>query len=103
MPWPLGACWAGFLDGASDESFCDVKKGVLLRGGGGSCFRGSSLHSGHVGSAAGSRRWAYALRGGVRPARRRARKTASALLEVVMQSAFQERVTWEVAMESGRY
>ncbi len=52
---------------------------------------GSSLHSGHVGSAAGSSRWAYALRSGVGPARRRARRTASALLEVAMQSAFQEK------------
>ncbi len=42
---------------------------------------GSSLHSGHVGSAAGSSRWAYALRSGVCPARRRARRTASAFLE----------------------
>ncbi len=50
----------------------------------------SSLHSGHIGSAAGSSRWAYALRSGVCPARRRAGRTASALLEVAMQSAFQE-------------
>ncbi len=45
---------------------------------------GSFLHSGHVGSGAVSSRWAYALRSGVWPARRRARRTASALLEVAM-------------------
>ncbi len=28
------------------------------------CCRRTSLHSGHVGSAAGSSRWAYALRSG---------------------------------------
>ncbi len=55
---------------------------------------GSSLHSGHVGSAAGSSRWAYALRSGVCPARRRARKTASTLLGVAMQSAFQEKCSY---------
>ncbi len=38
---------------------------------------GSSLHSGHVGSAAGSGGWAYALRSGVWPARRRARRSAN--------------------------
>ncbi len=51
---------------------------------------GSSLHSGHVGLAVGSSRWAYASRSGVCPDRSRARRTASALLEVVVQSAFQE-------------
>ncbi len=35
---------------------------------------GSSLHSGHVGSAAGSSKWVYALRSGVCPDRRRARE-----------------------------
>ncbi len=59
---------------------------------------GSSLHSGHVGSASGSRRWAYALRGGLYPARRRARRTASALLEVAMQSAFQEKCSYTMAV-----
>ncbi len=48
----------------------------------------------HVGSAAGSSRWAYALMSGVCPARRRARRTASAMLEVAMQSAFQERFSY---------
>ncbi len=52
---------------------------------------GSSLHSRHVESAAGSSWWTYALRSGVCPARRRARRTASALLEVAMQSTFQEK------------
>ncbi len=55
---------------------------------------GSFLHSGHVGSAAGSSRWAYALRSGVCPARTRARRTAPALLEEVMQSAFQEKCSY---------
>ncbi len=59
---------------------------------------GSSLHSVHVGSAAGSSRWAYALRSGVCPARRRARRTASALLEVVMQSAFQEKCSYTMTI-----
>ncbi len=45
---------------------------------------GSSLHSGHVGLAAGSSRLAYALRSGVCPARRRARRTASTLLEAAV-------------------
>ncbi len=52
-----------------------------------SCVCGSSLHNGHVGSAAGPSRWAYALKSDVCPARRRARRTASVLLEVAMQSA----------------
>ncbi len=52
---------------------------------------GSSLYNGHVGSAAGSSKWTYALRGGVCPDRRRARRTVPALLEVAMQSAFQEK------------
>ncbi len=59
---------------------------------------GSSLHSGHVGSAAGSSRWTYALRSGVCPARRRARRTASALLELAMLSAFQEKCSYTMAV-----
>ncbi len=59
---------------------------------------GSSLHSGHVGSAAGSSRWTDALRSGVYPARRRARRTTPALLEVAMQSAFQEKCSYTMAM-----
>ncbi len=59
---------------------------------------GSVLHSGHVGSAAGSSKWAYALRSDVCPARRRARITASALLEVAMQSAFQEKCSYTMAV-----
>ncbi len=59
---------------------------------------GSSLHSGHVGSAAGSSRCAFALRSGVCPARRRARRTASALLEVATQSAFQEKCSYTMAV-----
>ncbi len=59
---------------------------------------GSSLHSGHVGSAAGSTKWAYALRSGVCPARRRARRTTSALLEVAMQAAFQENCSYTMAV-----
>ncbi len=59
---------------------------------------GSSLDSGHVGSAAGTSRWAYALRSGVCPARRRARRTTSALLEVAMQSAFQEKCSYTMAV-----
>ncbi len=56
------------------------------------------LHNGHVGSAAGSSKWAYALRSGVCPDRRRARGTASALLEVTMQSAFQEKCSYTMAV-----
>ncbi len=41
--------------------------------------------------------WAYALRSGVCPARRRARRTASALLEVAMQSAFHEKCSYTKA------
>ncbi len=59
---------------------------------------GSSLHSGHVGSAAGSSRWAYTLRSRVCPARRRVRRTASALLEVAMQSAFQEKCSYTMTV-----
>ncbi len=44
-----------------------------------------------VGSAAGSSKWTYPLRSGVCPACRRARRTASALLEVAMLSDFQEK------------
>ncbi len=55
---------------------------------------GSSSHSGPVGSAVGSSRWAYALRSGVCPARRRAKRTASALLEVAVQTAFQEKCSY---------
>ncbi len=36
----------------------------------------SSLHSGHVGLAVGSNKWAYAVSSGVCPDRRRARRTA---------------------------
>ncbi len=39
-------------------------------------------------------RWAYAMRSGVCPGRRRARRTASALLEVAMQSAFQDKCSY---------
>ncbi len=49
-------------------------------------------------SAAGSSRWAYASRSGVCPARRRARRTASALLEVAMQSAFQQKCLYTMAV-----
>ncbi len=59
---------------------------------------GSSLHSGHVGSAAGPSTWAYALRSGVCLDRRRARRTASALLEVAMQSTFQEKCSYTIAV-----
>ncbi len=48
----------------------------------------SSLHSGHEGSFAVSSRLAYALRGSVCPDRRRARRKASVLIEMAMQSAF---------------
>ncbi len=58
---------------------------------------GSSLHSGHEGSASGSSRWAYALRSGVCPARRWARRTVAALLEVALQSAFQEKCSYTMA------
>ncbi len=36
------------------------------------------MHSGHVGSFAGSNKWAYSLSSGVCPDRRRVRRTASA-------------------------
>ncbi len=52
----------------------------------------------HVGSAAGSSKWAYALRIGVCPARRRARRTACALLDLAMQSAFQEKCSYTMAI-----
>ncbi len=58
----------------------------------------SSLHSGLVGSAAGSSRWAYALRSGVWPPRRRARRTESAPLEVAVQSPFQEKFSHSMAV-----
>ncbi len=45
-----------------------------------------------------SSRWAYALRSDVCPARRRARRTASALLEVAMQSAYQEKCSYTMAV-----
>ncbi len=50
----------------------------------------SSLHSGHTGLSAGSSKWAYAMRSGVYSERRRAGRTATALLEVAMQFAFHE-------------
>ncbi len=56
------------------------------------------LHNGHVGSAAGSSKWAYALRSSVCPDRRRARRTASALLEVTLQSAFQVKCSYTMAV-----
>ncbi len=59
---------------------------------------GSSLHSGHVGSAAGSSRWAYALRIGVCPAHERARRTASALLDLAMPSALQEKCSYTMTV-----
>ncbi len=55
-------------------------------------FAAPTCVSGHVRSVAGSSRWAYALRSGVCPARRRARRTASALLEVAMQSVSVRRM-----------
>ncbi len=61
----------------------------------------TSLHSGHIGWAAGSSKWAYALRIGVCPARRRARRTASALLEVAVQSAFQDKFSCTMAVVRG--
>ncbi len=48
--------------------------------------------------AKGRQPWAYALRSGVCPDRRRARRTASALLEVAMQSAFQEKCSYTMAV-----
>ncbi len=42
---------------------------------------GSSFHSGHFGLAAGFSKWAYALRSGVCPARRRARRTTEGMLQ----------------------
>ncbi len=49
-------------------------------------------------SAVGSSTWAYALRSCVGPARRQARWTASTLLEVAMQSAFQEKCSYTMAV-----
>ncbi len=57
---------------------------------------GSSVYSGHVGSAAGSSNWCNALRSEVCPDCRRARTTASALLGV--QSAFQEKCSYTMAV-----
>ncbi len=54
----------------------------------------------HSGSAAGSSNWAYTLRSGVCLDRRRARKTASALLESAMQSTFQEKCSYTMAVRS---
>ncbi len=51
----------------------------------------ASMHNGYVGSAARSSQWMYALRSGVRPDRRRVRRTASARLKVAMQLAFQAK------------
>ncbi len=59
---------------------------------------GSSLHSERVRSSAESSKWAYALRIGVCPIHRRAKRTASALLEVAMQSAFQEKYSYTMAV-----
>ncbi len=59
---------------------------------------GSSLHSERVRSSAESSKWAYALRIGVCPIHGRARRTASALLKVVMQSAFQEKYSYTMAV-----
>ncbi len=56
----------------------------------------SSLHSGHVGPAVGSSKWTYALRSGVCPDRRRTRRTVYVLL--VMQSAFQEKRSYTMAV-----
>ncbi len=58
----------------------------------------SSLHSRHVGSAAASSRWAYALSSGVCPDRRRPGRTATARFEVAMQSEFQERCSYTMAV-----
>ncbi len=49
-------------------------------------------------SAARSSRWAYALRSRVCPARRQARRTASALLEVAMESALQEKCSYTMTV-----
>ncbi len=51
---------------------------------------GSSLQRGRRGSAEGSKRLALAFSSGVWPARRRARRTASARLLVALQSLDQE-------------
>ncbi len=55
---------------------------------------------GHVGPAAGSSKWAYLLRSGVCPDRRRAMCTASTRLEMVMQSAFQEIFSYTMAVQA---
>ncbi len=44
---------------------------------------------------------AYALRSGMFPDRRRARRTASARLEVAMQSAFQAKFSYTMACWTG--
>ncbi len=59
---------------------------------------GSCLHSGHVGSAVGSRKWAYGLRSSVCTYRKRAGRTASARLELAMQFAFQENFLYIMAI-----
>ncbi len=58
----------------------------------------SSLHSGYVGSAAGYSKWVYTLRSDICPNRRRAWRTASALLKVAMQSAFQAKFLYTIAV-----
>ncbi len=58
---------------------------------------GLSFHSWHVGSAAGPKKRANALRSGVWPDLRRARRTASARFVVAMQSAFQEKFSYTMA------
>ncbi len=58
----------------------------------------SSLHSGHVGSAAGSNKWVFAFRSGACPDRSRARRTASTLLEVATQSVSQDKCSYIMAV-----
>ncbi len=57
-------------------------------------------YSRHVGSTAGSNKWAYALTSGVCPYRKRARRTASTKFEGAMQSAFQEKFAYTMAVWS---
>ncbi len=64
---------------------------------------GSSLHSGHVGSTAGSSKRAYALRSGMCPDRKRTMETTSAQFETAMQSIFLVKFSYTVAVRRRSY
>ncbi len=56
------------------------------------------MHGGHVGCAAGSNKWAYALRSGVCPERWLASRTAPCRFEEALQSITQGKFSYTMAI-----